>query len=115
VQALPARQRAGDWRAAATRRASLLRVLQVYFPDSGSDVEADASFRADRLQGYLLVASANEYIGADAQARSGRCTGAAIRALSAPGASLPGAKTSQTIFASVVKPMSTPNFFMLPS
>jgi len=35
--------------------------------------------------------------------------------LSAPGASLPGAKTSQTIFASVVKPMSTPNFFMLPS
>src|SRR5262245_55701372 len=61
-------------------KATSLHVVQVDCADTGGHVQARAALDADRLQGHLLVAAAEEHVRANPDAnRSGR-RGAAIRA-----------------------------------
>src|SRR6266851_6358953 len=58
----------------------LLDVLQFDHADTRRGVQTDAALDADRLQGDLLVAAADQHIGARAHPHGGGCRRAAIGA-----------------------------------
>src|SRR5580704_19073820 len=58
----------------------LLDVLQFDHADTRRGVQADAALDADRLQGDLLAAAADQYIGARAHPDGGRRRRAAVGA-----------------------------------